>query len=265
MAMMEIVTEEFKEENYEFWKTCLQSYLVGQGLWDVVIREATPEDKDKSEEWKRKNAQALHAIQLACGSQAYAKFKKNAHVTAKIAWDHLVEMSTIPPQHSGVTHDQQDKLEDKKPPPNQDLYNAIENEICNAFSDTPLSLIAAMTENTELAKAMLEKNHNLVSIKGGKTGQSSLPVIVASMYGRKQMVHYLYSETPEHLLKGQDGVLLLSHLITAEFFDIASNLVPNLGIMVDQHGDYALHKLAHKPSAFASGSKFPFWKKWIYN
>ncbi|KAI7725489.1 hypothetical protein M8C21_008823 [Ambrosia artemisiifolia] len=320
MAMMGIVTEEFKEENYDYWKTCLQSYLVGEGLWDVVSPEvATPDEKHKSEEWKRKNAKALHAIQLAYGSKAYAKYKKMENVTAKIAWAHLVELCPSSSQHSDVTHDQQDG--DKRPLPNEELYNAIENgeiekvsnilkecpeattrsvsshgdtalhiailcgktdialdlvkkmppeglEIRNTFNDTPLTLIAAITETTELAKAMLEKNQILVSIKGGKTGQSSLPVIVASMYGRKKMVDYLYSETPKHLLKGQDGVLLLNHLIIAGFFDIASNLLnwfPKLGIMADPHGDYALHKLAHKPSAFARGSKFPFWKKWIYN
>ncbi|KAM0009007.1 hypothetical protein Hdeb2414_s0099g00792791 [Helianthus debilis subsp. tardiflorus] len=96
------------------------------------------------------------------------------------------------------------------------------------------------------------------------------------MYGRKRMVHYLYSKTPKHLLdpdnpnanNGLDGVLLLNNLITADFYDIASELLklfPKLGIMADHHGDYALHKLAHKPSACASGSKFPYWKQWIYN
>ncbi|KAJ0580511.1 putative ankyrin repeat-containing domain, PGG domain, ankyrin repeat-containing domain superfamily [Helianthus annuus] len=318
MALIGIVTEEFKEEYYDYWKTCLKSYLVGQDLWDVVTSEA--EEKEKSQEWQRKNAQALHAIQLACGSQSYAKYKKNAHVTAKIAWDHLVEMRPIP-QLSGVAHDQQDASDFKEFRSYEDLYNAVQFddieqvndilkkdpkattarvsshgdtalhiailygrthiaqdlvnemppeglEISNKFGATPLSLFAAMNENIELAKAMVEKNHNLVCITNGNTDQNSLPVIVASKYGRKQMVHYLYSKTPKHLLNGRDGVMLLNYLITAGIFDIASqllNLFPNLSIMADHNGDYAVHKLAHKPSAFASGSKFPFWKEWIYN
>ncbi|XP_076899291.1 uncharacterized protein LOC143553118 [Bidens hawaiensis] len=139
-------------------------------------------------------------------------------------------------------------------------------KISNQFGATPLSP-AAITENITLAKAMVEKNHNLVTIKRGNCDQNSLPVIVASMYGRERMVHYLYHETPKELLDGSDGVLLLNNLITAEFYDIASMLLhhfPKLGIMADHHGEYALHKLAHKPSAFASGSTFPFWKHWIY-
>ncbi|KAF5809523.1 putative ankyrin repeat-containing domain, PGG domain, ankyrin repeat-containing domain superfamily [Helianthus annuus] len=153
----------------------------------------------------------------------------------------------------------------------QDLVNKMPPEgleISNKFGATPLSLFAALNENTELAKAMVEKNDNLVCITNGNTDQNSLPVIVASKYGRKQMVHYLYSKTPKYLLNGRDGVMLLNYLITAGIFDIASQLLkffPNLSIMADHNGDYAVHKLAHKPSAFASGSKFPFWKEWIYN
>ncbi|KAI3820039.1 hypothetical protein L1987_13895 [Smallanthus sonchifolius] len=321
MAMAGIVPEVFKEENYEFWKLCLKSYLVGQDLWDVVSRKASSEEEESSQEWQRKNAQALHAIQLACGSQAYSKFKKNTHVSAKFAWEHLAEMSPRTSQHSEVTLDQQDVSEVKGHLLYERLYNAIEDddseqvngilkndpdatttivsshgdtplhiailsgkmkiaqelvkkmppeglEISNEFGATPLSL-AAITEKLSLAKAMVEKNPKLVTIKTGNNDQSSLPVIVASMYGRKKMVHYLYSKTPEDLLdpeNGLDGVLLLNNLITAEFYDIASvllNLFPKLGVMADHHGDYALHKLAHKPSAFASGSTFPFWKQWI--
>ncbi|KAJ0580506.1 putative ankyrin repeat-containing domain, PGG domain, ankyrin repeat-containing domain superfamily [Helianthus annuus] len=306
MAMIGIVPEVFKEENYEFWKICLKSYLVGQGLWDVVSRDAKSEEEDEPQEWQRKNAQALHAIQLACGSQAYSKYKKNTHVSAKFAWDHLAELGHKKDQDvSGV----------EKHHLYEDLYNAIEDddmervnvilkkepnattsivsshgdtalhiailsgkieialdlvkkippeelEISNEFGATPLSL-AAITENITLAKAMVEKNNNLVTLKSGNTDQSSLPVIVASMYGRKRMVHYLYSKTPKHLLDPNnpdpkyklDGVLLLNNLITADFYDIASELLklfPKLGIMADHHDDYALHKLAHKPSAFAS-------------
>ncbi|XP_076941007.1 uncharacterized protein LOC143610398 [Bidens hawaiensis] len=320
MAMIGIVPEVYTEENYEFWKICLKSYLVGQGLWEVVSREAASEEEEESPDWKRKNAQALHAIQLACGSQAYSKYKKNTHVSAKFAWDHLAEMGASSSQHSEVKHDdQRDATGDQEHLPYESLYNAIEEyeielvkdilkkdlkattafisshkdtplhiailsgkvkialvlvnemlpeglEISNQFGATPLSL-AAITDDITLAKAMVEKNHKLVTIKRGNSDQNSLPVIVASMYGRKRMVHYLYSKTPKELLDGSDGVLLLNNLITAEFYDIASMLLhhfPKLGIMADHHGEYALHKLAHNPSAFASGSTFSFWKHWIY-
>nr|XP_043638070.1 uncharacterized protein LOC122609076 [Erigeron canadensis] len=319
--MVGIVPEVFKEENYEFWKTCLKSYLVGHGLWDVIEREATPAEGEKSPEWKMKNARALHAIQLACGSQAYAKFKKKTHVSAKFAWDHLAELHPSPSLHTKDQHDQ-DVSEVQGHFQYEELYQAVEaddinqvNEILkkdpdagkavvsshgdtalhiailsdkmnialalvekmplqgletfNEFGATPLSL-AAITGNIELARTMINKNHNLVSLRKEHNGESSLPVIVASMYGKKRMVQYLYSVTPKDVLdpeNGLDGVLLLNSLITSELFDVASMLLkhfPQLGVIPDHNGNYALHILAHKPSAFASGSKFSFWKHWIY-
>lgn len=96
-------------------------------------------------------------------------------------------------------------------------------EICNEFGASPLSL-AAITENIELAEAMVQKNENLVRIKKGHKDESSLPIIVASMYGRKKMVKYLYSKTPMEILDpangSADGVLLLNNLITADLFGV---------------------------------------------
>lgn len=105
----------------------------------------------------------------------------------------------------------------------QDLVNKMPKEaleICNGFGATPLSL-AAITENIALAKEMVEKNPKLVEMKKGHNDQDSLPIIVASMYGKKRMVQYLYPKT-ENLLdpsKGSiDGVLLLNNLITSDLF-----------------------------------------------
>ena len=107
MAMTGIVPEELKEENYEFWKVCLRSYLVGKGLWDVVSKEASKQEKETLD-WKTKNAQALHAIQLACGSRAYSRYKKKTQISAKFAWDHLVEMNHIPTIQAKSSHEQDD-------------------------------------------------------------------------------------------------------------------------------------------------------------
>ncbi|KVH98615.1 Ankyrin repeat-containing protein, partial [Cynara cardunculus var. scolymus] len=308
MAMIGIVSEELKEENYEFWKVCLKSYLVGQGLWDVVSTEPTSKEEAKPE-WQQKNAQALHAIQLACGSRAYSKYKKKTHVSAKFAWDHLAEMHlTTPSHHTQVTNDQ-DVSEVKEHLRYGNLYSAVVKDItgevhdiltndpgastaivsshrdtalhvailhghmkmalelvkrmppeglemANEFGATPLSLVA-ITEDTKLAMAMVQKNSKLVNIKRGDTEESSLPVIVASMYGKKRMVHYLYNKTPKDLFDPTKGLDDIASMLLHKF--------PKLGVTADCHGDYALHKLAHKPSAFASGSEFSFWKHWIYS
>lgn len=69
LALMGIVPEELTEENYENWKACLQNYLIGQGLWDVVSGvECKPEKGEmvSFETWRKKNAVALHAMQMSC-------------------------------------------------------------------------------------------------------------------------------------------------------------------------------------------------------
>ncbi|KAJ0580513.1 putative ankyrin repeat-containing domain superfamily [Helianthus annuus] len=72
---------------------------------------------------------SLHAIQLACGSQAYSKYKKNTHVSAKFAWDHLAELGHIPMKHPEVTHKKdQDVSGVEKHHLYEDQYNATEDD-----------------------------------------------------------------------------------------------------------------------------------------
>ncbi|KAL2531524.1 Ankyrin repeat family protein [Abeliophyllum distichum] len=41
-------------------------------------------------------------------------------------------------------------------------------------------------------------------------------------------------------------------------------MYPKLGVTQDHSGNYTLRILAHKPSAFPSGTKLTIWEKWIY-
>ncbi|KAF5809525.1 putative ankyrin repeat-containing domain-containing protein [Helianthus annuus] len=90
-------------------------------------------EEEQSQEWQTKNAQALHAIQPACGSQAYSKYKKNTHVSAKFAWDHLAELGHIPTKHPEVTHKKDQDVSGEvvwveKHHLYEDLYNATEDD-----------------------------------------------------------------------------------------------------------------------------------------
>ncbi|XP_022893902.1 uncharacterized protein LOC111408365 isoform X1 [Olea europaea var. sylvestris] len=90
LAGLGIVQEELTEENFENWKNCLKNYFVGNGLWGVVSgKETKPDKKNKQEhgKWKKKNALALHAIQLSCRSAMYSEFK--GHIFARDVWTHL--------------------------------------------------------------------------------------------------------------------------------------------------------------------------------
>lgn len=101
------------------------------------------------------------------------------------------------------------------------LNNMKEGDLMldNQYGATALSL-AAICGEKKLAQAIVKKNRNLLTIEN-KHEDGHLPVIVAALYGQKNMVRYLYRETPKQLLKpenGENGVLLLNSLITAESF-----------------------------------------------
>ncbi|XP_027177773.1 uncharacterized protein LOC113776921 [Coffea eugenioides] len=172
-------------------------------------------------------------------------------------------------------------------------------EMVNDNGCTALTF-AAIRGVTKLAKKIVEKNDGLL-IKENDGLDGQLPVIVAALYGQKHMVDYLYSETPRGLFRpgvGENGATLLNSLITAEMYgkivdvrgnipicikpffnicapnpfliatDVASMLLRQyrkLGVTPDHNGDYALQLLAHKPSAFPSGTKLVFWKRWIHS
>lgn len=114
-AAIGIVPQELTEDNYEDWKICLKHYLVGHGLWGVVSgKEPEPckDRKQEHDEWKRKNALALHAIQLSCGPGTNAKFKE-AHICARVAWNHLAEKVKRPHKFKEHDHEDEHHVEDE--------------------------------------------------------------------------------------------------------------------------------------------------------
>jgi len=79
-----IVLEPLTRDNYENWSALVRNYLIGQGLWGVV---SGVKPKLVSDLWKRKNAKALHIIQLACGTEILSQIRNVE--TAKEAWNRL--------------------------------------------------------------------------------------------------------------------------------------------------------------------------------
>ncbi|KAL5752087.1 hypothetical protein ACOSP7_022266 [Xanthoceras sorbifolium] len=319
-ALAGIVNEKLTEDNYENWKESLKSYLIAQGLWDVVSgKQAKPKESDDAnyEMWSRKNAMALHAMQLSCGADTISKLRGSE--SAKYEWERLAEKQPPPlPEGRGLLANEgtgndifqydalykavnqgdweatRDFLEIH---PNAvsakitlkgdtalhlavltghlniveelvELMSAKDLELRSGLGYTAFS-IAAINEFKDMVEAMLNKNANLVSVKNDN---GLIPIVVASLYGSKDMVRYLYSKTPIQMLspENQDrsGATLLNCLITDGIYDVALNLLktyPLLGVTEDLHRNYAIKLLAHKLSAFPSGNKFIFWKQWIYS
>ncbi|XP_043705952.1 uncharacterized protein LOC122655719 [Telopea speciosissima] len=89
-----IVPEVLTKYNYGEWKIYMKSYLLGEGLWDIVKGiESKPEDPTSPEfkSWREKNAKALHAILISCEEEMLSSIQKRD--SAKDAWDHLALMS----------------------------------------------------------------------------------------------------------------------------------------------------------------------------
>ena len=82
---------------------------------------------------------------------------------------------------------------------------------------------ASINGDKRIAQCMVQKNKRLVSIP---TGTKLLPVVIAMMYGNKEMASYLYSVTPEEDLTNKDnkgqgnsnGATLLTYSIKMQHY-----------------------------------------------
>lgn len=68
-------------------------HLLAEDLWDVVKGTTTKPPKDgeadKIKDWKKRNAKALHAIQISCGVETFSLIKGISR--AHVAWNTLAE------------------------------------------------------------------------------------------------------------------------------------------------------------------------------
>lgn len=91
MAVASIISsgsgfEVLTEDNYERWSVLMRNYLIGEGLWNNIISVDDIIDVD-DENWRRRNAKALYAIQLWCGPDYFKRISKMEH--ARDAWTRL--------------------------------------------------------------------------------------------------------------------------------------------------------------------------------
>ena len=102
------VTEVLDIDNYFVWSVQVRTYLIAQDLWSIV--EATEEpckqenDEAASKAWTKKNAMALHVIQISC--KPHICFAIGLITSAKIAWETLEAICSLPkPEsiYSGIT------------------------------------------------------------------------------------------------------------------------------------------------------------------
>lgn len=93
-------------------------------------------------------------------------------------------------------------------------------EVRDVGGYTALALAANLTGITKMARCMVRLNDTLVSIKAM---DGSIPIVLASGNGYKEMTRYLYTVTPSPILyqdNSRNGALLLSQCISNEIFGI---------------------------------------------
>ncbi|KAI7745500.1 hypothetical protein M8C21_028963, partial [Ambrosia artemisiifolia] len=116
----------------------------------------------------------------------------------------------------------------------------------DAYSNTAF-WIACLFGNTEMAKIMMEKNHNLLNIRGC---EGDLPLAASALTGRYNLVKHLYSHS--HKMTGDywtndDTSFILLQCVERDFYDIALQIVKDRPELADNVS--ILEVLARKPDA----------------
>ncbi|KAJ9162721.1 hypothetical protein P3X46_022477 [Hevea brasiliensis] len=144
-------------------------------------------------------------------------------------------------------------------------------EMTSNYGNTAFTL-AALIGRIDMMKIMLDKNKNLVT--KGNDYDGCLPIVMTSLYGQRETIHYLLQRTPIEYLSPQsgdkNGATLLNCLISDGLYDEALRLLKKegyrqLGFMEDFNRNCAIKLLAKKSSAFLSGSNLGFWNRWLYS
>ncbi|XP_024978639.1 protein ACCELERATED CELL DEATH 6-like isoform X1 [Cynara cardunculus var. scolymus] len=120
-------------------------------------------------------------------------------------------------------------------------------ELPNGSGETALCLVAR-TGNVEIAKILVEKNDGLIDIPNS---EGRLPLQVAVLYGRHEMVEYLYNTSQRmtgHFWTHQDRSWVLEKCVDKSLFDLALQMavdLPELAI-----NGSILRLLARRPYTF---------------
>ncbi|KAG5009650.1 hypothetical protein AAZX31_07G111000 [Glycine max] len=80
-------------KNYSTWKTCIESYLQGQDLWEVVNGNETtrPSDAESLTKWRIKSGKAMFVIKMTIEEEMLEHTRHTT--TPKDAWDNFVSRS----------------------------------------------------------------------------------------------------------------------------------------------------------------------------
>ncbi|KAM3685173.1 hypothetical protein ACJW31_11G098100 [Castanea mollissima] len=158
------VSEVLNKDNYLVWSVQVRTYLIAQDLWDIV--EATDEcpkqedDEAAFKAWSKKNAMALHVIQISCSQQICLVI--SLITSAKIAWETLEAICGIPKsEYVGMENYENSRFS---------RYASFEKHIREGEWDSANQFISSSPEDAVTAKISLLGNTALhIAIFEGHT------------------------------------------------------------------------------------------------
>ncbi|KAH6832897.1 hypothetical protein C2S53_020722 [Perilla frutescens var. hirtella] len=139
--------------------------------------------------------------------------------------------------------------------------------ITDGLGFNPLHL-AALTGNLPAAKLLVHRLPDLLYVR---SCYDKFPVQLAAEVAHRQTLEFLISKTRDDLhsnpFAGETGLMLLSRMIDADFFDMALDLVekyPDLARMNYPTSSSALQRIARKETAFSMDARLNLWERLIY-
>ncbi|XP_042509764.1 uncharacterized protein LOC122085411 [Macadamia integrifolia] len=221
-----MVPEVLTEDNYEFWKMYMKSYLLGEELWRIVEGTChTPEPSDIGfNSWKQGNGKALHAIQISCGQEMVTLIKDID--SAKAAWDHLA-----------FKH--QEKIDQKNLPAQAGTYSTVGDHEDGARY-LPLYQIV-FSGDWQRTKNFLEENPEAMTARISVHGMTALQLaaIAGHLEIVEEMVKLMDPEALE-IKSNYGGATVLIYAAIGGITKIAEVLVRKNGDLVHIPNLYGL-------------------------
>ncbi|KAJ0039763.1 hypothetical protein Pint_27206 [Pistacia integerrima] len=182
----------------------------------VTGKEAKPEGgSEVYEEWVRKNAMALHAIQISCGGDTMSKLRGNE--SAKFEWELLAEKIIVPLPHGKVE---------------------VKEQVTSTITEYRTLSKAVEEGDWEATRTFLEKKPEAISEKITLNGDTVLHVAV--MAGQTEILKKLLASTGADLeLKNDIGYTAFSIAAINGFKDMVEPMLErdeNLVKLKDVHG-----------------------------
>lgn len=251
-----IVPEVLNQHNYNDWSSRLQTYLLAEDLWNVVKENEPHSESEKGKAvmsdkaaWGTKNAKALHAIKISCGTEMFS-FIRQEH-KAKKAWEILEykfkspdillqkidEKNEIPqlffdhvengdwdnakkclgtaeiPKtalHQAVIHRRVKAVKELVNMMSEEDLKTLDGEGRTALCCTVVAWEDDGGDFIEMASYMVQRNKEILEI--GFPPFHRIPVVSACGWSKFGMARYLYSVTPPSLLlakRGEQGAQLI--------------------------------------------------------